>query len=69
MYFDMPVQVRFQDVESEGWFSGIAYHDVVICNCCGGTFDIDEILEENPNGIIEMNHWTNIPAWSNGQPI
>lgn len=44
MNFDKPTQVMFLDLEQE-WQVGIAYGDEIICGCCGGTFEVDEIME------------------------
>ena len=45
-YFDRPAQVVFADPDNPGeWLVGIAYRDQLICACCGGTFDIDEVIE------------------------
>ena len=54
-FFDVPAQVKFKIdpnfCEEEGnlWICGIAYHDVIICACCGGVFEMDEICE-----IVEL---------------
>ncbi len=43
-FFDTPVQVMFSDPDNEGkWLVGIAHGDEIICACCGGIFEIDEI--------------------------
>ena len=49
-WFEMPTQVRcfefmeeINGVQEPQFFTGIAYHDQVICACCGAIFDIDEI--------------------------
>ena len=45
-YFDRPTQVVFADPDNPGdWLNGIAYHDEIICGCCGGVFDIDDVVE------------------------
>ena len=45
-YFDKPKQVVFADPENPGdWLCGIAYRDEVICSCCGGVFEIDEVVK------------------------
>ena len=42
--FDVPTQVLF--VDSDGvWCAGIAYDDYVICGCCGGIFDIGDVVD------------------------
>ena len=44
--FSTPKQVVFADTDNIGeWLTGIAYNDVIICACCGGVFEIDEICE------------------------
>ena len=45
-YFERPKQVVFADPENPGeWLVGIAFHHNIICACCGGVFDIDEVIE------------------------
>ena len=41
--FDIPTQVRF--FEGAYWLTGIGYKDEIICGCCGGVFQIDQIYE------------------------
>ena len=66
-YFDRPIQVVYWNAENECWTGGIAYHNEIICGCCGGIFMIDELYDsmagEMENPIHEYNHWCNI---SNG---
>ena len=62
--FDKPTQVVFLDLEQE-WQVGIAYGDEIICGCCGGIFEVDEIMElaiENGMkcGIHPYETWNNI---------
>ncbi len=64
MNFDKPTQVMFLDLEQE-WQVGIAYGDEIICGCCGGIFEVDEIMElaiENGMkcGIHPYETWDNI---------
>ena len=48
-YFSIPTQVRVEDPDNaDGFVYGIAYHDVLICACCGGTFDLEEL---NSDGL------------------
>ena len=49
-YFDKPTQVKFIDplepMTENGaphFCSGIAYKDKIICGCCGGIFQLDEL--------------------------
>lgn len=51
MKFCKPVQVKFYDYYMEEYHFGIAYDDVIICGCCGGAFEISEILEFAPKDI------------------
>lgn len=59
-YFETPTQVMFwQDREKMhenniDYFVGIAYHDEIICACCGGIVEINEV--EN----IETFPWVDI---------
>ena len=51
-YFDRPAQVVFADPDNPGeWLVGIAYRDEIICACCGGIFNIYEIIEE-ADGVL-----------------
>ena len=52
-YFETPVQVMFHDVDNPGsWRAGIAYKDEIICGCCGGVFEISEIVEFS-DGVVK----------------
>lgn len=45
-YFDRPAQVVFADPDNPGeWIVGIAYKSEIICGCCGGIFNIDEVID------------------------
>lgn len=47
-YYEKPTQVVFADPDSPGtgeWLAGIAYRDEIICGCCGGVFNIDDVIE------------------------
>ena len=48
LYYDMPTQVKFFDFDGEEpyWIGGIAFHDVVICGCCGATIEIADLYDE-----------------------
>lgn len=48
LYYDKPTQVKFLDFDGEEpyWIGGIAFHDVVICGCCGDTVEISELYEK-----------------------
>ena len=46
-YFDIPKQVMFADPDNAGeWIVGIAYKDEIICACCGGIFNIGDVIEQ-----------------------
>ena len=65
-YFDNPTQVKFYDSdagECGEYVGGIAYRNEVICGCCGGTFEIEELCEYAPSGvnpIIICEDWMDI---------
>lgn len=63
--FDKPTQVAFWDVDNNLWCGGIAYGTEIICGCCGGVIDIDELYEFAPEGIDPIkiyNDWVDINA-------
>ena len=51
-WYDVPTQVAYFDVSS--YAAGIAYHDEIICACCGGVVAIDEVIEYAPEGVIPI---------------
>ena len=60
-WYDIPTQVAWFDGGS--YAAGIAYHDEIICACCGGVMAIDEIVEDTPDGvvpIVEYNYWVSL---------
>lgn len=64
-WFETPTQVAFYDIEAEKFCGGIAYRSKIICGCCGGVFDIEELYDyakeceyEGPV-IMELN-WEDI---------
>ena len=62
MYFEQPTQVVWVDEDNHA-HAGIAYGDVIICGCCGGTQEIAEIYEFAPEGVenpITELEWTSI---------
>lgn len=61
-YFEQPTQVVWVDEDNHA-HAGIAYGDVIICGCCGGTQEISEIYEFAPEGVenpITELEWTSI---------
>lgn len=65
-YFNRPKQVVFADPDNPGeWLAGIAYKDVIICGCCGGVFEIADVVdcarEDGINWAIhEYHEWIDI---------
>lgn len=62
-YFDRPTQVIFAEPGGDGWNAGIAYKDEIICGCCGGIFEIEEIYNFNEDidmPIHEYSDWVDI---------
>lgn len=59
MFYPLPVQVKFSfdigDGEKEILY-GIAYQDEVICACCGGVFEIEEVT------ILDDLTWENFTS-------
>ena len=60
-YFDEPKQVIFADPDNEGeWLAGIAYKDEIICACCGGVFEIEDVInsvEDPEKAIFPYKDW------------
>ena len=60
-WFEVPKQVavaRLFDEGDEDTFVGIAYHNEVICLCCGVTFGVEELEEEC--AVYEVLNWHNL---------
>ena len=47
-HFDKPTQVVFTFYNGECYerCAGIAYHDEIICGCCGGIFEMEDVVIE-----------------------
>ena len=60
-YFDEPKQVIFADPDNEGeWLAGIAYKDEIICACCGGVFEVEDVInsvEDPEKAIFPYQDW------------
>ena len=56
-YFEKPTQVKFFDKDNNIWVGGIAYHGEIICGCCGGTLEIDELAEHE---MVIYDDWVNL---------
>lgn len=54
-FYDAPTQVYFVD-EDGVWRGGIAYRDEIICGCCGGIYEIDEVIEFAPEYVQQPIH-------------
>lgn len=57
------VQVKFWD--GENWCAGFMVGQRLVCGCCGGIFDVDEILENGRNEGVEnpiaiFNTWVDV---------
>lgn len=64
-WFEIPTQVAFYDIDAGKFYGGIAYQNKIICGCCGGVLDIEELYDyaeeceyEGPF-IMELN-WEDI---------
>jgi hypothetical protein len=67
--FPIPMQVKFlcPDAENEVRFeNGIGYGDEIICGCCGGVFNTDEVIADaefycipEATAIQEYGMWVN----------
>lgn len=76
-FYNTPVQVVFADIESTkdniNWCGGIAFRDEVICGCCGGVFEIADLLsitdEIECDPIFEYDDWMNIEEEIRGDEL
>ena len=53
-YYDAPTQVRFYSKNIGCYIGGIAYKDKIICGCCGYVFEIEDVINNTPNGLIPI---------------
>ena len=61
--FDVPTQVMFWDITMDHYTYGIAYKNEIICGCCGGVFEIAEIVEHTPielQSIYPYENWADL---------
>ena len=61
-YYDEPKQVKFLEDVGDGEtveHYGIAYQDVIICGCCGGIIEKDEVSIMHCQGehVNEVKHF------------
>lgn len=62
-FYDIPTQVKYREKGSNYWdVYGIAYRDELICACCGGITELEELAKAEAAGEIEF---TEIPEWVN----
>lgn len=58
----IPRQVTFWDGES--YCAGIMVGKLLVCGCCGGTFDLDEVVEmareDDQVPVLVFNTWVDI---------
>ena len=65
-FYEKPKQVIFADPENPGdWLAGIAFHDSILCSCCGGVFEIEDVVKQAKedsviNPIYEYEHWSDL---------
>lgn len=68
LFFETPTQVMFPDFDNcdnLNWLNGIAYKDVIICSCCGGVFEIADVMDcaeqcGFKNAIYPYETWVNL---------
>lgn len=57
-YYELPTMVKFKQFYEDGEeeiIYGIAYMGYVICACCGGRFElVDLIADEEDGGVTEF---------------
>ena len=65
-FYEKPRQVVFADPENPGdWLAGIAFHDCIICSCCGGVFEIEDVVNQaqedgGVHPIYEYEDWSDL---------
>ena len=61
LFFEKPTQVRFMDYD--GTINiGIAYKNEIICACCGGVYEIEDLLLHQPQEIKEWEFWVDFQS-------
>lgn len=56
LYYNKPTQVKFMDYFGT-IHTGIAYKDEIICACCGGVYEIEDLLLRRPQEVKELEFW------------
>ena len=74
-FYEKPKQVMFADPENPGdWLVGIAFHDSIICSCCGGVFEIEDVIQMAKedavvNPIYEYEDWSDLTDGITGDAL
>ena len=73
LYYGTPCQVRYYDAGCDIYIGGIAFQDQVICGCCGGNRQIQDIIDDAAlcgihwdDAIIEL-EWVDISGVIQGE--
>ena len=56
LYYKTPCQVRFYDVYDGIWRGGLAYQDKILCGCCGGILNIQDIIDDAKKAAIHFDN-------------
>jgi hypothetical protein len=56
LYYGTPCQVRFYEAADGYYRGGIAYHDFIICGCCGAVLKTDDVVAEAEKAGIHWDH-------------
>ena len=72
LYYGTPCQVHFVDCGDPNNINtcgGIAYHDYIICGCCGVVLKIDDIIKDAEkagihfdDAVVEYGDWVDISS-------
>lgn len=73
MLFKSPTQVKFWRADGDYYTAGIAYKNEIICGCCGGIFEIEEIIKDAKNDgvmpIIPYEFWVDLVSEITGDDL
>ena len=77
LYYGTPCQVRFVDCGDPNNITmcgGIAYHDEIICGCCGAVLSIQDIIDDAAeygihfdDAVVEYGDWVDIEEAIRGE--
>lgn len=59
-YYESPTQVIINDLENGVKHFGIAFQDRIICGCCGGIYELDEVGETFE--LVKEVTWMNLDS-------